>query len=110
VFEGTYEYDKKQGYGEFHWASGNSYKGDFKDDERHGLGTMVWTDGSTYEGAWERGVQHGYGNMTFDDGTSKEGYFDNKIYVGKEMPMQRPKKVKIRKVLGKEKAGGSATI
>ncbi len=45
--------DKKEGYGEFHWSTGNHYKGNFKDDERHGHGKMFWTDGSVYEGNWE---------------------------------------------------------
>jgi hypothetical protein len=53
TYEGEYVMDKKDGYGEFHWASGNHYKGNFKDDERHGNGKMFWTDGSVYEGAWE---------------------------------------------------------
>ena len=54
--------DKKDGYGEFQWASGNSYKGYFKDDERHGRGKMIWTEGANsmsetvYEGDWERGI------------------------------------------------------
>ena len=72
---------------------------------------MNWTDGSSYDGFWERGVQHGYGTMQFEDGTVKEGYFDNKVYVGKDMPMQRPAKSKIRKIKNSGSApGGSATL
>lgn len=31
-FEGEYRRDKKNGYGEFHWQSGNVYKGNYVDD------------------------------------------------------------------------------
>jgi len=33
-FEGEYRKDKKNGYGEFHWQSGNVYKGTYVDDKR----------------------------------------------------------------------------
>lgn len=44
--------DKKNGYGEFKWASGTVYKGNYKDDERDGHGEMSWVDGSKYIGEW----------------------------------------------------------
>lgn len=48
--------DKKSGYGEFRWASGNVYKGEYKDDMREGHGVMAWVDGSKYIGEWRRGI------------------------------------------------------
>ena len=48
--------DKKHGYGEFTWESGNKYCGNYHYDERQGYGTMQWTDGSTYKGHWVKGV------------------------------------------------------
>jgi hypothetical protein len=56
TYKGEYVDDKKYGYGEFIWASGNSYKGEYKDDEREGHGEMAWTDGSKYIGQWVRGI------------------------------------------------------
>jgi hypothetical protein len=35
-FRGEYVNDRKNGYGEFKWHSGNIYKGMYKDDERDG--------------------------------------------------------------------------
>lgn len=32
-YTGDYFMDKKHGYGEFTWASGNRYKGNYLDDE-----------------------------------------------------------------------------
>jgi hypothetical protein len=56
IFEGTYKDDKKSGYGEFKWASGNVYKGNYQEDLRDGYGVMIWTDGNMYEGMWSKGV------------------------------------------------------
>ena len=74
-YNGEYVGDKKCGYGEFKWATGNIYRGNYAEDERDGHGEMIWTDGSRYVGEWAKGIQHGYGKMIFPDGTVKEGYF-----------------------------------
>jgi hypothetical protein len=55
-YDGEYKNDQKNGYGVFHWESGNIYKGQYKDDERNGLGEMTWTDGSVYFGYWKNGI------------------------------------------------------
>lgn len=81
-YEGEYYKDKKHGYGEFSWATGNTYKGEYRDDEREGHGEMRWTDNSCYIGEWIRGIQHGYGKICFPDGSEKEGYFENNMYIG----------------------------
>lgn len=86
---GGYHQDKKHGYGEFKWASGNSYKGEFRNDEREGHGEMKWVDGSSYIGEWLRGIQHGYGKMHFADGQVREGYFESNIYVGPTKPLNK---------------------
>ncbi len=58
-YEGCYKNDKKWGYGEFTWESGNHYKGSYEGDVRSGYGEMHWTNGSYYKGQWVNGVQHG---------------------------------------------------
>lgn len=82
TYDGEYYMDKKQGYGEFKWASGNFYKGNYKNDLRNGFGEMCWTDGSIYKGNWVNGIQHGYGKMYFIDGTVNEGIFDHNVFQG----------------------------
>jgi hypothetical protein len=37
-YVGCYKNDKKWGYGEFTWASGNFYKGSYEGDVRSGYG------------------------------------------------------------------------
>ena len=88
-YEGSYEFDKKNGVGTFTWESGNVYKGNYKDDERHGYGEMIWVDGSCYRGEWLKGIQHGVGRMEFPDGRVKEGKFENNVYIG---PVDTPTK------------------
>ena len=41
-FIGNYSEDKKHGYGEFFWESGNYYKGNYEADKRHGQGEFKW--------------------------------------------------------------------
>ena len=33
-YDGYFEMDKKHGYGEFQWSSGNRYQGNYHGDER----------------------------------------------------------------------------
>ena len=80
-YEGFYEYDKKHGYGEFKWESGNKYFGNYHYDVRQGYGTMEWTDGSAYKGHWVKGVQHGIGIMIFNHGKKIAGFFENNIFM-----------------------------
>jgi hypothetical protein len=37
-YEGSYVYDKKEGYGEFFWPNGNWYKGFWKGGKQNGEG------------------------------------------------------------------------
>lgn len=57
MYEGDYNNDMKNGYGEFYWVSGNRYKGNYTDDQRNGYGEMHWIDGSIYRGYWKLGIQ-----------------------------------------------------
>lgn len=56
MYSGEYKSDKKCGYGEFNWSSGNKYIGNFFDDMRDGYGEMCWIDGTVYKGQWEKGL------------------------------------------------------
>ena len=79
-FEGEYRRDKKNGYGEFYWQTGNIYKGTYTDDLRQGYGEMHWVDGYNYRGYWLEGVQNGVGFMIFPDGQKKLGFFQDNIF------------------------------
>ena len=90
-YEGYYEKDKKHGYGEFIWESGNKYCGNYHHDERQGYGTMTWTDGSEYKGHWIQGVQHGIGIMKFPNNNKpRAGFFERNIFI---MPLRDKKTI-----------------
>jgi len=55
-YEGGFEGDLKDGFGEYRWASGNVYKGNYKRDVREGYGEMNWIDGTIYKGEWKGGL------------------------------------------------------
>jgi hypothetical protein len=80
-YEGRYKNDKKWGYGEFTWASGNVYKGNYEADQRNGYGEMHWTTGAIYKGQWSDGVQQGLGEITIPGQGYKRGVFDNNVIV-----------------------------
>ncbi|CDW85222.1 UNKNOWN [Stylonychia lemnae] len=86
-FEGEYQYDRKHGYGEFYWQSGNIYKGSYQNDERDGYGEMYFTDGTTYKGDWTKGLQNGKGTLINPDNTFVEGHFHNNIFYGQNSPV-----------------------
>jgi len=88
MYEGQYVKDKKEGFGIFKWASGNTYIGQYKADEREGIGKMCWIDTSMYIGQWKHGIQNGYGIMLFPDESIKQGLFENNIYKGPANPVQ----------------------
>ena len=79
-FEGNYENDQRNGYGEYQWASGNKYSGHYVNDVRSGFGEMTWKDGSVYRGFWDSGVQNGLGVCIFEDGFKKIGFFQQNIF------------------------------
>lgn len=80
-YEGNYKSDRKSGYGEFAWTSGNVYKGHYEADSRNGYGEMYWTNGACYKGNWLDGVQHGYGEIHVPGLGYRKGKFDNNVLV-----------------------------
>ena len=47
--------DKKEGYGEFSWPDGRSYKGLWRDGKQEGKGMYVNKENIPREGVWENG-------------------------------------------------------
>ena len=81
------EFKKKipNGYGEYDFSDGTSYKGEWKDGEYHGQGTFSDSTGDDkYKGNWKNGKMHGQGIRTYYDGVQKrklEGEFkDNRLH------------------------------
>jgi hypothetical protein len=65
-FSGTWQADKRWGYGTAVYPSGNVYDGGWQNDAREGLGQMVWLDErEEYTGEWHAGQQHGWGIHTW---------------------------------------------
>ena len=65
------------GYGEYYYNDGRSYKGDLADGQFEGNGTFVWADGDTYTGGFHQGELHGTGTLTWADGETYTGAFVN---------------------------------
>ena len=55
--EASYENDKRNGYGNLTYSSGNVYKGNWKDGKRNGFGVESKPDGSRFEGEWKDGYK-----------------------------------------------------
>uniref|UniRef100_A0A087Y613 Radial spoke head 10 homolog B n=1 Tax=Poecilia formosa TaxID=48698 RepID=A0A087Y613_POEFO len=65
-YDGDWVVNKREGWGERGYPSGNTYTGEWKNNLRHGEGTMNWTKlGQQYVGSWKDGVQHGLGTHTW---------------------------------------------
>ena len=81
------EFKKKipNGYGEYDFSDGTSYKGEWKDGEYHGQGIFSDSTGDDkYKGKWKNGKMHGQGIRTYYDGVQKrklKGEFkDNRLH------------------------------
>ena len=81
------EFKKKipNGYGEYEFSDGTSYKGEWKDGEYHGQGIFSDSTGEdNYKGKWKNGKMHGQGIRTYYDGVQKrklKGKFkDNRLH------------------------------
>lgn len=73
------------GYVEYYWNNGNSYKGNFLGGKINGNGTFEWNNGTKYEGEWKEGLFNGQGtfffpnndvyNSTWSNGTCNDGEY-----------------------------------
>jgi len=81
-YEGSWEYNKRNGHGEMHWLSTNErYSGNWKDNLQSGFGTHIWLDSGSnnkllrnrYVGYWENGLRHGKGTFYYSNGSKYEG-------------------------------------
>ena len=76
------------GYGEFTWGDGRTYKGMYKEDRKHGRGVFTWPDGRRYDGEWVEGKQHGIGMYISRSGLKRQGIWEN----GKRVRWVEPRK------------------
>jgi hypothetical protein len=74
VFDGRWDKDMKNGYGEM-WKKVAIYKGNWTDDRMEGIGKMEWFDGQKHEGEYLDDLRHGQGTMTFVNGDNYTGMF-----------------------------------
>lgn len=56
--------DKRSGYGEMFYKSGNIFKGQWINDERNGYGEMFYKNGDVFKGQW-KGYNIGEGEMIY---------------------------------------------
>lgn len=55
IYKGSYEDNKKNGYGVYQWANETIYDGNFKNDLRHDEGMMVFPNGKVAKFMWKEG-------------------------------------------------------
>jgi hypothetical protein len=86
VFTGEMAQDNEKLKGTYTYtdASGIKYKytGTFNLDKKDGFGELWW-DGNYYAGYFSMDKMYGYGTLVMKDGTTKSGYFvDGEFYAG----------------------------
>ena len=79
TYKGHYTNDLRNGYGECFDGEGNCYKGEWLNDVRCGEGVMTWGEDGTvqYKGEYRDDNRHGQGVMTWEDGVIYEGQWQN---------------------------------
>lgn len=80
IYEGTWEFGMKNGFGNYLYSSDEYYNGDWKNDEKNGNGFFAFRGGS-YNGQWIKNRAGGRGNLKLADGTEFKGRFDNNEFL-----------------------------
>jgi len=76
TYKGNFVNDKRHGYGEYYWNTGDVYKGNWANDQKSGSGKMTWANGTYYDGQYQNDVFSGYGVKDYG-GMRYEGYWSN---------------------------------
>lgn len=58
------------GYVEYYWNNGDTYKGNFINGVKTGNGIFEWSNGIKYDGEWNNGLFNGEGTYVFPNGGS----------------------------------------
>eukprot|EP01062_Namystynia_karyoxenos_P058954 TRINITY_DN50394_c0_g1_i1.p1 TRINITY_DN50394_c0_g1~~TRINITY_DN50394_c0_g1_i1.p1 ORF type:complete len:686 (+),score=232.57 TRINITY_DN50394_c0_g1_i1:151-2058(+) len=83
VYEGdVLDGDKRDGFGSYLYAGGETYEGPWRMNKRHGPdGSLVMTTGHRYEGDWVDDLMHGCGREEFAKGEVYLGdYFKGRMH------------------------------
>ena len=87
MYDGEWRQDRAQGFGEYFFSNGDSYRGEWMEDKMSGVGVYQRRlakedkEGGRsgpdlyYEGQWLNGLKHGAGIEVFKDGRRVEGFW-----------------------------------
>ena len=75
-YEGDFLNGKKNGKGVLYYKSGDKYVGDWLSDSITGKGMLYWKNGERFEGVFKNGNLHGYGTFYLSNGRILQGYWD----------------------------------
>lgn len=74
-YDGEWNLDKMEGFGQYEYISGAIYTGYWKNNMQNGQGKYEFPDGSYYEGEWIDHSMHGEGEFTSKEGNTWKGEF-----------------------------------
>ncbi|ELR20947.1 MORN repeatcontaining protein [Acanthamoeba castellanii str. Neff] len=72
-YEGWWQNDRKEGWGEMVWKSGSHYQGEWKSGLRDGFGVHTFHNADKYVGQWTKDKRTGKGELQFANGDKFEG-------------------------------------
>jgi len=52
LFEGTFNQDRREGFGRVFWTDGSYYIGEWQNDQRNGKGELRHSNGKLEKGKW----------------------------------------------------------
>lgn len=73
--------DCKEGYGHFHWFSGEEYLGNFQGGLRQGYGVFYWQDRRKFVGTWQKGKMNGEGLLFHANGRLQRGIWRSNNFI-----------------------------
>uniref|UniRef100_A0A7S4PGV1 PH domain-containing protein n=1 Tax=Guillardia theta TaxID=55529 RepID=A0A7S4PGV1_GUITH len=86
-YVGEFQSGERHGMGRFEYHNGNVYIGSWNKDRKCGYGTLTWANNDQYRGDWKDNKMWGYGDFKYHNGNSYTGNFvaDNKEGFGVEI-------------------------
>ena len=72
IYEGTFEHNKKSGFGILWRQDGSTYAGEFNNDKQNGKGVLYFQNGSRFEGNFVNDYQNDKGYLISGDYMTKQ--------------------------------------
>lgn len=85
MYHGSYQNDKKHGFGVYVWADGRAYVGDWYEGKQADTRVYILPNGNTRRGIWENGVRKPWINLSSEEAAPYKDKLQEALQKSKEV-------------------------